>query len=213
MDGDITPKQTLFLWRLLVQPEGVFIKDAKPDLTSKERSKLVQLGLVHLEKRKPSPKSRSSNFATLSEKGWNWAAKHLDAPLPKTGTAALGILGLLLKRIQAHIETGTLSLSGLISAPVGQSTSDGLETRILGVCRTLAGGNPVGVRVRLAQIKAAAPEVSQAALEALFAEWEKQGRAAFYSFEDPRELTPDDEKAGFPNSLGKPRHLIYFLKA
>lgn len=111
MDQEISPKQTLFLLRLLTQQEGFFLGKAKPELSAAERKQLLDADLIKVEKQKQSPKSRAANYATLTEKGWNWAEKHLDAPLPTSGTAGLIVLNKLLQLLKANIAAGEFSLA------------------------------------------------------------------------------------------------------
>ncbi|MGE0755761.1 MAG: hypothetical protein AB7F89_00685 [Pirellulaceae bacterium] len=129
METAISPKQTLFLWRLLVEPDGIYLKDLnkKPDLSSTERNQLISAGLIEVAKRSPGPKSRASNFAILTEKGWSWAETHLDAPLPAQGSAGLTVLGLLLKRLKPQVDAGHLSLAGLLTPPTGIPAPTGTE--------------------------------------------------------------------------------------
>lgn len=82
-----SPIQTLFLWRLLAEPEGGFVADLKPSLTAPARKQLQAWGLIEIEKRKRTAKARPADYASLSEQGWSWAETHLDAALPTRGTA------------------------------------------------------------------------------------------------------------------------------
>ncbi len=217
----ITPKQTLFLWRLLVEPNGVFVGKAKPELTAKERGQLVGLGLVSLEKRKATPKSRAVNFAILSEKGWNWASQNLDAPLPTQGTAALGVLALLLMAMKNRIDAGELSLAKLLAPipPALNAPLTGLPPRpdrsgmVEAAVRQAAGGmlqgKGEGTRVRLAELRSRLPDLPRQEVDRLLLAWEQEGKAALYPLDDPREIQQADELAALANIAGKNRHVLY----
>ena len=123
--------QTLFLWRLLANGGGAFLRDTKPKLdVKKDRKPLVAAGLIEIEKRKdPQPKKRAQkiNYAFLTEQGWQWAAGHLDAEV----SVAAGRfdlegphLGIDLEdrdveRTAAKVEYGDTLLLLLLVEPVG----------------------------------------------------------------------------------------------
>ena len=115
----------MFLLRLLTQHEGFFLAKAKPELLAAERNELVDAGLINVDKRKATPKSRATNYAVLSEKGWNWAEKNLAVPLPTSGTAGLIVLTILRHLVQAHLDAGRFSLADFftieeLSPPVAE---------------------------------------------------------------------------------------------
>ena len=89
MEPKLSPNQTLFIWRLLIEPEGTWLGEMKPELSPKEREPLcpTQHPLIVVEKRR-KPNNRPANFVKLTEIGWRWAEEHFDAELPKQGTAA-----------------------------------------------------------------------------------------------------------------------------
>ena len=79
----ITEMQTLLLWALLAKPGGAsFQKDIRPEVKKPDRDALVKAGLITKEKR-----GRAGNWLEVTDKGWAWAADHLDAALPKRSTA------------------------------------------------------------------------------------------------------------------------------
>jgi len=129
MDQKVSPKQSLFLLRLLTQQEGFFVGKTKPELSPAERKQLVDSGLINVDQRKETPKSRAANYAILTEKGWNWAEKNLDGPLPISGTAGLIVLNKLLYIVQANINAGKISLAGFLTVPdQSKSTAELVET-------------------------------------------------------------------------------------
>ena len=131
MDQKVSPKQALFLLRLLTQQEGFFIGKAKPELTAAERKELVEANLIDIDKRKETPKSRAANYAVLTEKGWNWAEKNLAGPLPTSGTAGLLVLNKLLHIVQANINAGVISLATFFTVPEPpKSTAELAETSL-----------------------------------------------------------------------------------
>jgi hypothetical protein len=218
MEKSVSPKQTLFLWRLLVEPEGIFLKGLKPELTAAERNQLVALGLIAVDKRKANPKARATNYAILAEKGWNWAATHLDAKLPVAGNAALTVLGKLLGKLKVRIESGELSLADLFSTsapkPIAASNAialsvDELKNRLFDACRQITGGGIYGVRIRLADLRTKLAEIPRSTIDSVLLDLEQNKVAALYPFDDPREIRSADEEAALPNSSGTRRHILY----
>ena len=215
----IGPKQTLFLWHLLVEPDGVFLdKTFKPDLKPAERNQLVADGLIVVEKkRKDKPKSRPSNYAILTEKGWHWAETHLDAKLPKQGNAALRVLEKLLARLKPRIEAGELTLAAILApepnaAPESASrpaATDDVRSRVRNACLHLSGDGRYGVRIRLSDLRARLANVPRQELDQALMDLERSEEAALYPLDDPREIVPADEEAALPNSSGNPRHILY----
>jgi len=222
MEPSVNPIQALFLLRLLADPAGAFLKGLKPDLKPALRNALVQAGLIEIEKRKPAaPRARASNYAVLTEKGWNWVERHLDAPLPTQGTAALQVLGRLLARIKPQIDSGRLTLAGLMAPPEAAAEPApapsaaapvSLRARFLDACREASGGATYGVRIRLADLRSILTEVPRDALDRFMMELEQRHEAAFYPFDDPRERQPRDEAAALLNSSGSPRHIVYLSR-
>lgn len=227
METSISPKQTLFLWRLLVEPEGAFLQEVKnPSLSATERNQLVSGGLIEVEKRKPKSKSRPCNYAFVTEKGWNWIESHLDAPLPKQGNGGLAVLGRLLQQLKLPIEAGEVSLAGLLApreptpvaeTPVAETTlsteappvADEFKRRLYAACAQLVGDGVYGQRVRLADLRAQLADVPRPDLDCVLQELERSQAAALYPLNDPREIRPEDEEAALPNSSGADRHVLY----
>ena len=119
--------QTLFLWRLLANGGGAFLRDTKPKLdVKKDRKPLVAAGLIEIEKRKdPQPKKRAQriNYAFLTEQGWQWAAEHLDAEVSDKSPAAGPILRDILAKLKTHLERQHISLADFITGPAVQEES------------------------------------------------------------------------------------------
>src|SRR5262245_58102353 len=100
--------QTLILWALLARGGGGFQKDIRPEVKKPDREALIRAGLIVSEKR-----GRPGLWLEITDKGWAWAADHLDAELPKRSTAGGVILQAWLKRLKAFIETRGLVLADI----------------------------------------------------------------------------------------------------
>ncbi len=218
-----SPKQTLFLWRLLVEPEGAFLAQIKPELTPTERNQLVQAELIAVDKRKATPKARATNHAHATEQGWSWIERHLDAPLPVQGAAANTVLRRLLLLLKPRVEAKTIALADLLLPVVEGSTPPALTVppaesvesvacRIQEACRQLTGGAPHGVRIRLAELRSLLTDVPRNLLDESLLELERTSAAALYPLNDPREIEPADEAAAIASSSGTPRHILYLSR-
>src|SRR5215813_2553569 len=109
--------QTLILWALFAKGGEAYAKDIKPEVKKKDREALVHLGLVATEKRK------NANLLAVTDKGWAWAADHLDAPLPSRSTAGAAILQCWLTYLRAYLRAKEIPLSDFFSPEAGVQTA------------------------------------------------------------------------------------------
>jgi hypothetical protein len=218
MSDQPNPLQTLFLWRLLATDGGEFLKKIKPELSAKDRNALAAAGLIETDKRKePNPKkgARAITYIALSDKGWQWAADHLDAKISTSSNAA-PILQSIMTKLKSYLATHQGSLADFIcgTATVAQPPSAVCEASrdVPGLVRSayarLTGGQS-SVRVRLADLRAALAEVSRADLDSALLDMERNDAIILYPLDDPQETRAEDEAASLPNSAGAPRHIVY----
>src|SRR5438034_11635351 len=106
---ELTELQTLILWALLASRGEAAQKDIKPDVKKNDREKLVRLGLVVASKRK------QAYVLEVTDKGWAWAADHLDSPLPTRSTAGAPILQQWLTALRAYLSANEIALSEVLS--------------------------------------------------------------------------------------------------
>lgn len=206
------PLQTLFLWRLLASEGGEFWKNTKPQVSTAERKELEAAGLIAIDKRKESDRkgARPIMYVSLSEQGWNWAVEHLNAEISKKSNASGPILQDILAKLKIHLERTGSSLADFVCPPEGEVTSEpeDIPSRIRRSYCSASGGR-WNVRVRLAELRRALPEVPRAELDESLLAMERQGSVVLYPLDDPQEIEPEDEAAGLPNSLGIRRHIVY----
>jgi hypothetical protein len=114
----LTEMQTLILWALLAKERGAaFQKDIKPEVKKPDREALVTACLIKSEKR-----GRPGLWLEVTDKGWAWAADHLDADLPKRSPAGSAILRAWLTQIKAFMEARGFALADILG-PQQSSTS------------------------------------------------------------------------------------------
>lgn len=118
MSYEPTPKQALFLWRLIsaeTEDERQPLKSkTRPRLIAKELRPLVDNGLIELVKRD----GRQGEFIALADKAWAWAATAVDVELMKSRSSvgAEALQGLL-RRLLPFLERRDVPLAALFSTP------------------------------------------------------------------------------------------------
>lgn len=237
----LSPRQAIFLWRLILAPEGFFLDEVKsPSLKPAERDYLVNARLIEIEKRKkPVKGSRGSLYATLTEAGWRWIETNIDAPLPASGNTFPLLVKQMLRSLRSRLDSGDLTLASLFAPPLAssetrQSTPTAtafdaapdqplpsepptavptpLRHRLLEACHDLSGDGVYGVRIRLADLRSKLADVSKTDVDRALYDLEHAQVAALLPLDDPREIAPSDEAAAIANSLGTPRHVLYLSR-
>lgn len=99
MTDELTPTQALALWGLLARQGRAKATEVKPKA---DRNALVAQGYAEAE--------AASKTVALTDRGWNWAAMHCDAPLPP----AQRPLQDLLLRLEAHLRASGETLAEFI---------------------------------------------------------------------------------------------------
>ena len=109
----LTEMQTLILWSLLARTGGAgFQKDIRPEVKKPDRDALVKAGLITSEKR-----GRPGLWLETTDRGWAWAADHLDADLPKRSIHGAAILQAWLKRLKAFMAAKDFVLADVLAPP------------------------------------------------------------------------------------------------
>ena len=193
-------------------------KQSEASGSSDDRKKLMQVGLVRVEKR-----GRAGHLV-LEEKAWDFVVENLGRPLPKTALAAK-LLTTVLQRVASLLETNELSIHDVVGvgapavlrepssvvAPAKATSSNGeqgsaTEEQIRAACLSLAGGQ-TGKRIRLADLRNKVL-ANRESLDALLQSMQQAGRLVLYKMDNPAEVTPEDERAALVIK-GYPRHIVY----
>jgi len=191
----LSPSQALLVFRLLFTGETPKLSSLKPKLSPRERKALEAAGFFRLEKR-----GRASHLVP-TDRAWEWASRHLDAPLSRSGAASEALEGLL-RGLKRYLDAGRIPLVELCS-PAPEPD----ETRIREAYRRSSGGR-FNVRVRIAGLKEALPGFPAAVLDALLARLHREGRLVLMPLDDPRERDSADEAAAV-SLQGFPHHIVY----
>jgi hypothetical protein len=238
MSQDITPKQALFLWKMIAgQTADVrepMQSKARPELTVKERAELLTKGYLSADGRGKG--GGRPVHLVLTDKAWSWAARTHDVQLlhsnSKVGAEVLqGLLHRLLPYLQRH----EFTLASLLAVPSGDVPL-GLDLEspapIAEAGGLLGNGAPHGARatsplagrveatclklangrrkqrVRLSAVREELTDVPRRALDQALLDLQDAGRAVLYRDDNSAALSDADHAAAL--IVGDaPRHIIY----
>jgi hypothetical protein len=209
MNDQLSPREQLFLWRLAATGGGDWLKEIKPDI-KKDRQRLKDASLIEEEKRKPASGGRSRPlYITLTDRGWAWLSDHFEAELPPRANAA-ETLRRLLARLKDYLDVKQLSLAEFLhpARAGGAGRPPDLGHQVESAYYRLSGGRP-NVRVRLANLRTALPDVPRDQLDAALLDMTTQGQAALYRLDNPLEIHDEDRRAMLRTPSGEERHIIY----
>lgn len=219
MISKLSPKQTLILWQLLITGDEPAISKVTPKLTLKERTPLVDNGLVELVRR------GSSKHMVLTDKAWAWASEQAISDLYESKYAA-ATLQQLIGKLQYYLQANQVSLAefltangavddaangAMINSPTmegGLVTTDAPAAQIRQAYRRLTAGQ-MGVRVRLAALHQQLPKMEKTVLDATLRQMQLDGEVVLMPLDDPKGIHLEDDQAAI-NLGGELRHIVYF---
>jgi hypothetical protein len=145
----------------------------------------------------------------LTDRGWAWLSDHFEAELPPRANAA-ETLRRLLGKIKDYLEIKQLSLAEFLhpSRDGGAGRPPEIGRQIETAYYRLSGGQP-NVRVRLADLRAALPDLPCNQLDAALLNLESQGGANLYPLDNPLDIRPEDRDAVLRTPTGDERHIVY----
>lgn len=218
MSGTPTPKQALVLWCLLGRGGSALQSVLVPKLDKADREALVAGRYIEAAKQ-----GRSLRL-TVTDRGWDWAGKHLREPLPPS----FRVLQDWLERIDADLARSGRTLADLIGPPAEEPASPSpqlarkprrspakpakpnagaMRARIEAAYLALTGGERAKA-VRLSALRAALEDLDRAAVDAgLAAILRGDPKARLSQLSDPKSLD-DAERAAAFSPAGEPFHLI-----
>lgn len=222
MTAELSPKQALFLWKLITAQtlEEREPMKSKSGLTVAERESLVQQGYLSMDQRGPG------EHLVLTDKAWAWAERTHDVTLLRSNSnvGAIALEGLL-RRLLPFLAERELPLASLFptSPPREEKVATTLpssrrpaakrkrkpplKTRIEQTCLDLSGGQRKR-RVRLSALRGALGDVRKNDLDKALLALQDAGRAVLYRDDNSAGLTSADHDAALIVG-GAPRHIIY----
>jgi hypothetical protein len=207
--------QTLVIWALLVQTDGAsFQKDIRPEVKKPDREALVRAGLIAAHKR------GRGYWLEVTDKGWSWAAEHLDADLPKRSTAGSSILQAWLTRLKAFIESRDLVLADMFDAPQQAkaptkspptASVDYLTLRARIRSAYLEIGGTFNTRVKLIDLREKLKDIDRASLDEALGRMHLEEGTTLSGLNNPQEITPAIRDGGL-TFKGEPMYVLWISK-
>jgi hypothetical protein len=212
----LSEMQTLILWALLVQTGGGgFQKDVRPEVKKPDREALVRAGLIAVQKR------GRGFWLEATDKGWSWAAEHLDANLPKRSTAGSAVLQAWLTRLKAFMASRDLVLADVLGAqqraktptesparaPIDYVT---LRARIRRAYLDIAGAK-LNTRVLLSDLRERLKDIDRASLDEALGRMHLEEGTTLSGLNNPQEITPAIRDGGL-TFKGEPMYVLWITK-
>jgi hypothetical protein len=166
----------------------------------------VKAGLIEAERRRPPERGRAALHLALTDRGWGWLAEHLDGEQPAQAKP-VKTLQKILVCLKAHLNAHGYSLADFITGPPPERPAD-IDKLIESAYFGLSGGR-ANVRVCLADLRAALPDIPRDRLDATLLAMATRGGVALYPLENPVEIQPRDREAVLRTPTGNERHLVY----
>jgi hypothetical protein len=206
----LSEMQTLILWSLLVQTDGAaFQKDIRPEVKRHDREALVRAGLIS------APKRGRGYWLEVTDKGWSWAAEHLDADLPKRSIAGSGILQAWLARLKTFMARRDLVLADVLGSqtPIKPQPRaidyETLRERIRKAYFEIAGA--FNARVFLSDLRQRLRDIDRAALDEALRRMHLEEGTTLSSLNNPQEITPAIRHGGL-SFKGEPMYVLWISK-
>jgi hypothetical protein len=204
--------QTLILWSLLVQTSGGALqKDIRPEVKKHDREALVAAGLI------TAPKRGRGYWLEVTDKGWSWAAEHLDADLPKRSIAGNGILQAWLTRLKAFMANRDLILADILGPQQPTPTKlqpgvidyESLRGRIRKAYLEIAGA--LNARVLLSDLRERLRDIDRGTLDEALRRMHLEEGSTLSGLNNPQEITPAIRDGGV-SFKGETMYVLWISK-
>ena len=198
-------KKALAMWGLLSQGGQASGGKLKPRIDPAERIALAQAGLLEVVK-----VGRALRL-TVTDKGWDWAERNLNAPLPENVSGA-AILQSWLTRLRAFLRARDYRLSEFFAAPDDTEMPPDhaeLRERIRSAYCEVGGG--FNRRVLLRDLRKKLADVDRARVDFVLMEMLRDEQASLMQL-DYRPDVSDEDRAAALQIGSEPRHIIWISK-
>lgn len=202
------------MWTLLGAGGEAYGGKLRPEITKDEREGLEHQGLVAVEKRE-----RGALWLSITDKGWDWAERHLAAPLPEKTQGGAFVLRAWLARLQVFLQARGFRLSDLFleqPAPVvntapAKAAPDHreLRERIREAYHEVAGG--FDRRLLLRDLRPRLADLDRQLVDAALVQMLRDGEVSLMQLDYRPDVTDEDREASL--QIGRePRHIIWIKK-
>lgn len=199
------PRHALILWALLARKSGAaYQSELKPEPNKADRDALERDGLIAVTRNGP----RRKIILEVTDKGWQWAGEHLDAPLPVNSPVAGKILQVWLTHLKAFLAVHNFVLADLFGAKAQTATGD-LWAQLRAAYLQATGGK-LNTRALLKDIRARL-DVDRPTLDAALKAYQADAKLQLYPSDNRLELTEADRAAAVQIG-GEPRHIVWIEK-
>lgn len=208
----VTEMQTLILWALLAKKgAGSFQKDIKPDVKKPDREALVRAGLITSENR-----GRPGLWLEVTDKGWAWAADHLDADLPTRSPAGSAVLRSWLMQLKAFMEARGLALADILDSqrlagpPPTSVDFATVRERIRKAYLNVTGGR-LNTRALLSDLRERLKDIKRDTLDEALKRLHLEEGTTLSGLNNPQEITPAIRDAGL-SFKGESMYALWITK-
>ena len=209
-------KLTLILWALLVRDAAAgFQNELKPEPEKADREALQNAGLIRFDK-----KGRRY-WLEVTDKGWAWAAEHLDADLPERSTAGSAILQAWLTRLKVFMANHDVVLADVLYPQRAAETPTMLPKREPIDYGTLRGrirnaylaitGTKLNTRVLLSDLRERLKDIDRASLDEALGRMHLEDGTTLSGLNNPQEITPVIRDAAL-TFKGEPMYVLWITK-
>lgn len=195
-----------------------FQSELRPEADKADREALEKAGLIKSERRGRYRRV----WIEVTEKGWAWAADHLDDDLPTGSPAGSSILKAWLTRLKAYMHAHNVALAEVLGPQrareagsegiaKGDATRapdyDALRARIRQAYLAVT-GDRMNTRARLSNIREILQDIDRAALDEALKRMQHERHASLYPLDNKTEITNADRNAAIYFG-GEPRHILW----
>jgi hypothetical protein len=207
----LTELQTLIVWALLSKPGGGSLqKDIRPEVKRPDREALITTGLITTEKR------GRNLWLEVTDKGWSWAADHLDADLPQRSTAGSVVLQGWLTRLKAFMQLRGLVLADIL-APQPPSRPEqrpldypAVRERIRKAYLDVTGGQ-LNTRALLSDIRDRVKDIDRSSVDSALKRMHLEEGITLSGLNNPQEITPAIREAEL-SFKGQPMYVLWITR-
>jgi hypothetical protein len=214
------------LWALLAKPGGAsFQKYVRPEVKKPDREALVRAGLIISTRIRSKAEGGPGYRLEVTDKGWAWAADHLDADLPKRSPAGSAILQAWLRHLKAFMSARGFVLSDILGAqpstdashmPLRETTARmhlnyGAVRDLIRKTYLELTGNRFNTRALLKDIRAKLNGIDRATLDETLTRMHLEEGTTLSSLNNPQELTQPVRDAGLVFK-GEPMYVLWITK-
>jgi hypothetical protein len=202
-------RQALAMWALLGEGGAAFGGKLMPKIEKAERDALCGAGLVEVEKRE-----RGAFWLTVTDKGWEWAERHLADPLPERTYGGAIVLRAWLDRVQRFLQARDLRLYELFALddrrPERKSDPSPeyaeLRKRIRSAYHEVAGG--FDRRLLLRDLRPMLTDIDRQLVDFALLRMVREGEASLMQLDYRPDVT-DEDRAASVQIGNEPRHIIW----